>query len=103
MRVKKESENAGLKLNIQKTKSMASGLIISWQIDGETMETVTDFIFLDSKITVDSDYSHEIKSLLLLRRKAMTSLDAILKSKDHFADKAPYSQRYGFSSSHVQI
>ena len=78
----KESEKAGLKLNIQKTKVMASGPITSWQIDGETMETVTDFIFLDSKITADGDYSHEIKRHLLLGRKAVTKLDSILKSKD---------------------
>ena len=78
----KESEKAGLKLNIQKTKVMASGPITSWQIDGETMETVTDFIFLDSKITAVGDYSHEIKRHLLLGRKAVTKLDSILKSKD---------------------
>ena len=71
----------GLKLNIQKSKIMTSGPIISWQINGETMETVTDFIFLDSKITVDGDYSHEIKRHLLLGRKAMTNLDSILKSR----------------------
>ena len=82
MRVKEESEKVGLKLNIQKTKIMASSLITSWQIDGETMETVKDFIFLGSKITVDSDCSHEIKRLLLLGRKAMINLDSILKSKD---------------------
>ena len=75
MKVKEESEKAGLKLNIQKTKIMASSLIISWQIDGETMETVTDFIFLGSKITADCDCSHEIKRCLLLGRKAMTNLD----------------------------
>ena len=82
MKVKEESEKAGLKLNIQKTKIMASGLITSWQIDGETMETVTDFIFLGSKITAAGDWSHEIKRLLLLGRKAMTNLDIILKSTD---------------------
>ena len=82
MRVKEESEKAGLKLNIQKTKIMASGLIISRQIEGEKVETVTDFIFLGSKITVDSDYSHEIKRYLLLGRKAMTNLDSVLKSRD---------------------
>ena len=82
MKVKKESEKAGLKLNIQKTKIMASGPISSWQIDGETMETVADFISLGSKITVDTDYSHEIKRHLLLGRKAMTNLDSILKSRD---------------------
>ena len=78
MKVKEESEKAGLKLNIQKTSIMASSLITSWQIDGETMETVADFIFLDSKITADGDYSHEIKRSLLLGRKAMTNLDSIL-------------------------
>ena len=82
MKVKEESEKVGLKLNIQKTKIMASGPITSWQIDGETMETVTDFIFLGSKITADGDCSHEIKRHLLLGRKAMTNLDSILKSKD---------------------
>ena len=76
MNVKEESEKAGLKLNIQKTKIMASGPIISWQIDGKKMETVRDFIFLGSKITVDGDYSHEIKRRLLLGRKPMTNLDA---------------------------
>ena len=82
MKVKEESEKVGLKLNIQKTKIMVSGPITSWQIDGETMETVTDFIFLGSKITADSDCSHEIKRHLLLGRKAMTNLDSILKSRD---------------------
>ena len=82
MKVKEESEKAGLKLNIQKTKIMASSPITSWQINGETMETVTDFIFLDSKITADGDCSHEIKRCLLLGRKVMTNLDSLLKSKD---------------------
>ena len=82
MRLKEESEKAGLKLNIQKTKIMASGPITSWQMDGETMETVTDYIFLGSKITADGDYSHEIKRCLHLGRKAMTNLDSILKSRD---------------------
>ena len=82
MKVKEESEKVGLKLNIQKTKIMASGPITSWQIDGETMETVTDFIFLGSKITADGDYSHEIKRRLLLGRKVMANLDSILKSKE---------------------
>ena len=82
MKVKEESEKAGLKFNIQKTKVTASGSITSWHIDGETMETVTDFIFLGSKITSDGDCSHEIKRHLLLRRKAMTNLDSILKSRD---------------------
>ena len=82
MKVKEESEKVGLKLNIQKTKIMASGPITSWQIDGETMETVTDFIFLGSKITADGDCSHEIKRCLLLGRKAMGNVDSILKSRD---------------------
>ena len=82
MTVKEESEKAGLKLNFQKTKIMAFGPITSWQIDGETMEKVIDFIFLDSKITADGDCSHEIKRCLLLGRKAMTNLDSILKSRD---------------------
>ena len=82
MKVKEESEKVGLKHNIQKTKIMASSPITSWRIDGETMETVTDFIFLGSKITVDGDCSHEIKRCLLLGRKAMTKLDSILKSRD---------------------
>ena len=82
MQVKEESEKAGLKLNIQKTKKMAMGPITSWQIDGETIETVRDFIFMGSKITADDDCSHEIKRHLLLGRKAMTNLDSILKSRD---------------------
>ena len=82
MKVKKESEKVGLKLNIQKTKIMASGPITSWQIDRETVETVADFIFLGSKITADGDCSHEIKRHLLLGRKVMTNLDSILKSRD---------------------
>ena len=82
MKVKQEREKAGLKLNIQKTKMVASGPITSWQIDGETVETVTDFIFLGSQITADGDYSHEIQRCLLLRRKAMTNLDSIFKSRD---------------------
>ena len=85
MKVEKESEKVALKLNIQKTKIMASGPITSWQIDGETMETGTDFVFLSSKITADGDYSHEIKRCLLLGRKAMTNLDKILK-RYYFAD-----------------
>ena len=102
MRVKEESEKAGLKLNIKKTKIMASGPITSWQIDGETMKTVKHFIFLGSKITVDGDCSHEIKRHLLLGRNAMTNLDNVLKKqRHHFANKGPYSQKYGFSSSHV--
>ena len=82
MKVKEENEKAGLKLSIQKTKIMAFGPITSWQIDEETMETVTDFIFLSSKITADGDCSHEIKRLLLLGRKVMTNLDSIFKSRD---------------------
>ena len=82
MKLKEESEKVGLKLSIQKTKIMASGSVTSWQIDGEKMETVRDFIFLDSKITEDGDFSHEIKKHLLLGRKAMTNLDSILKSRD---------------------
>ena len=102
MKVKEESEKAGLKLNIEKMKIMASGPITSWQVDGETMETVTDFIFLDSKITADGDCSHEIKRCLLLGRKAMINLDSILKKQTHyFANKGPSSQGYGFSSGHV--
>ena len=87
MKVKEESDKVGLKLNIQKTKIMASGPITSWQIDGETVETVADFIFLGSKITADGDCSHEIKRHLLLGRKTMANLDSILKSRHPFADK----------------
>ena len=100
MKVKEESEKAGLKLNIQKTKIMASGPITSQQIDGETMETVKNFTFLTSKITADGDSSQEIKRHLLLGRKAMTNLDSILKSRD-IANTGPSSQNYGFSSGHV--
>ena len=100
IKVKEESEKAGLKLNIQKTKIMASSPITSWQIDGETMETVTDFILGGSKITADGDCSHEITRCLLLGRKPMTNLNSILKSRD-ITDKGPSSQGYGFSSSHV--
>ena len=103
MKVKEESEKTGLKLNIQKTKIMASGPITSWQIDGKTMETVTDFTSLASKITAHGDCSHEIKRCLLLGRKAMTNLNSILKSRDYFANKGPSSQGYGFSSSHVRM
>ena len=93
MKVKEESEKAGLKLNIQKTKIMPSGPITSWQIDGETMETVADFILGGSQITADSDCSHEIKRCLLLGRKVMTNLDSILKRKRHyFTNKGPSSQ-----------
>ena len=102
MKVKEESEKVGIKLNIQKTKIMASGPITSWQIDGETVETVKDFISGGSKITADGDCSHEIKRLLLLGRKVMLNLDSILKSRDiTFADEGPSSQSYDFSSSHV--
>ena len=83
MKVKEESEKVGLKLNIQKTKIMASGPITSWEIDGETVEVVADFIFLDSKITADGDCSHDIKRCLLLRRNVMTNLDSMLKSRDN--------------------
>ena len=99
-KVKEESESSNLKLNIQKTKIMASGFITSWQIDGETMERVTDFIFLGSKITADCNYSHETKRHFLLGRKAMTNLDSILKSRD-ITFLAKSSQSYGFSSGHV--
>ena len=102
VKVKEDSEKAGLKLNIQKTKITASGPITSWHTDGETMEKVTDFTFLDSKITADDNCSHEIKRRLLLGRKAMTNLDSILKSRrQYFANKSPFTQSYGFSSSHV--
>ena len=102
MKVKEESEKAGLKLNIQKTKIVASRPITSWKIDGKTMETVTDFIFWASKITADGDCSHEIKRCLLLWRKAMTNLYSTFKMQRHyFADKVQSTQSYGFSSSHV--
>ena len=102
MKVKEENEKVGLKLNIQKTKIMASGPITSLQIDGETMKTMTDFIFEDSKITEDGDCSHEIKRCLFLGRKAMTKLDSILKSRDiTFTKKGPSNQSYVFFSSHV--
>ena len=100
MKVKEESEKDGLKLNIQKTKIIASVPITSRQIDWEKMKTVTDFIFLGSKITADGYCSHEIKRHLFLGRKAMTNPDSILKSRD-FANRGPCSQSYGFSSSHV--
>ena len=102
MKVKEESEKAGLKLNIQKTKIMASGPITPWQIDGETMETVTNFIFLGSKITADGDCSHEIKRCLLLGKKTMTNLDNILKSRDiTLSTKVHLVRTMFFSSSHV--
>ena len=104
MKVKEESEKTALKLNIQKTKIMPSSPITSWYTDGEMMETVTDFIFMGSKIIVDSDCSHEIKRHLLLGRKIMTNLDSILKKqRDHFANNSPHSQSYSFSSSHVRV
>ena len=102
MWMKEESKKVGLKLSIQKTKITASSLITSWQIEGETVETVRDFIFLGSKITEDGDCSHKIKRCLLLGKKAMTNLDIILKKQRcYFADKGPSSQSYGFSSGHV--
>ena len=109
MKVKEESEKVGLKLNIQKTKIMGSGPITSWQIDGETVEAVSDFIFLGSKITADGDCSHESKKCLLLGRKVMTNLDSILKcrgkknkmQRHYFTNKGPSSQSYDFSSSHT--
>jgi len=101
MKVKEESKRVGLKLNIQKMKIMAYSPITSWKTDRETMETVTDFIFLGSKITVDDDFSHAIKRCLLLGRKDITNLDIILKSRDYFAKKGPSCQSYGLSSSHV--
>ena len=101
MKVKEESERVGLKLNIQKTKIMASGLITLWQIYGETVETVTDFILGGSKMTADGDCSHEIKRLLLLGRKVMTNLDNIQKQRHYFANKCRSSQGCGFSSGRI--
>ena len=109
MKVKEQSDKVGLKRNIHKTKIMASGPITSWQIDGETVETVADFNFGGSKITADGDCSHEIKRHLFLVRKVMTNLDSILQSyhidsilkRHYFANKGLSSQSYGFSSSHV--
>ena len=103
IKVKEESKKVGLKLNIQKTKIMASGPITSWQIDGETVVTVTDFILGGSKITADGDCSHEIKRHLLLGRKVMTNLDSIFKSRDITLPTKLSSQGYGFSSGHVWI
>ena len=100
MEVKEESEKVSLKLNTQKMKIMASGPNTSWEIDGETVEIVSEFLFLGSKITADGDSRHEIKRRLLLGRKVMTNLDSILKSRD-FANKGPSSQGYGFSGGHV--
>ena len=102
IKMKEESEKVGLKLNIQKTKIMASSAITSWQIDREIMERVRDFIFGGSKISADGDCSHEIKRHLLLGRKTTTNLDSILKSRDiTFLDKGPFSQSYVFCSSYV--
>ena len=102
MKVKKESEKVGLKLNIQKTRSMASSSITSWQIDGETMETLRDFILGDSKITADGGCSCEIKRCLLLGIKVMSNIDSILKSRDITLTKeGPFNQSYHFSSGHV--
>ena len=101
MKVKEESEKVGLKLNIQKTKIMAAGPITSWEIDGETVETVSDFVLEGSKITADGNCGHEIKRCLFLGRKVMTNLDSVLKSRHYFASKGPSSQDDGFSSCHV--
>ena len=101
MKVKEESEKVGLKLNNQKTKTMASSPITSWEIDGETVETVSYFIFWGSKITADGDCSHEIKRCLLLGKKVMNNLDNIQKQRHYFANKGPSSQGYGFSCGHV--
>ena len=101
MKVKEESEKAGLKLNIQKTKIMASGPIISWQIDGETMEAVTDFIFLGSQITADGDCSHEIKTLPPWKKGYDQPRQHIKRQRHYFANKGLSSQSYGFSNSHV--
>ena len=100
MKVKEESEKVGLKLNIQKTNIMASSPITSWEIDGETVATVSAFIFLGSNITADGDCSHEIKRRLFLGRKVITNLDSIFKSRD-IANKGPSSQGYDFSCGHV--
>ena len=102
MRVKEENEKAGLKLNIHKTEIMTSGPITLWKIDGEKVETMTDFIFFSSKVTADGEYSHELKRHLILGRKDVTNLDSVLKSRDSALPiKGPHSQSYGFSSSHV--
>ena len=103
MRVKEESEKVGLKLNIQKTKIMASGPITSWQMDEETVETVTDFIFWGFTITADGDYSHEIKTLAPWKKSYGQTRQCIKKQRDHFAYKGPYSQSYDFSSSHIWV
>ena len=101
MKVKEGNEKAHLNLSIQKMKIKASGPITAWQIDGETMKTLRDFIFLGSKITADGDCSHEVKRCLLLGRKAVTNIGSILKNRLYFADRGLYSQSYGFSNSHV--
>ena len=101
MKVKGESKKAGLKLNVQKTKIMASGPITSWQIDGETMETVTDFTFLDSKITADGDCNHEINMLAPWKKNYDQPRQHVKKQRHYFANKGLYSQSYGFSCSHV--
>ena len=101
MKVKEESEKAGLKLNIKMKKITASGPITSWQIDGETIKTVTDFIFLGSKITTDDDCSHEVKRLVLWKKSCDKPRQHIKKQRCYFYDKSPWSQSYGFSSSHV--
>ena len=103
MRVKEESEKAGLKLNIKKAKLMAPHVITSWQIEGKKVETVTDFIFLGSKIPVDGDCSHEIKTLAPRKEGSDKPRWRVEKQRHHFLDKGAYSQSYGFSSSHVQI
>ena len=103
MKLKEESEKADLKVNTQKTKVMASSPFTSWQIVGEKVKAVTDFIFLGSKISADGDWSHEIKRCLLFGRRAVTNLDIILKAETYFGDKGPSSQSCGFSSSHVWI
>ena len=96
MKVKKESKKTGLKFNIQKTKIMVSDSITSWQIDGEKVDTMADFIFLGSKITADSDCCYEIKRSLILQRKVMAEPDSVLKSRDITAEDGPHSQSYGF-------
>ena len=101
MKLKEDSEKVGLKLNIQKTKIVASSPITSWQIDGEAVETVADFILGGSEITADGDCSHEVKRCLLLGRKVMTTLDSILKAETLLWQQVPSSQGYGFSNSHV--
>ena len=103
MKVKEESEKAGLKLNFQKTKIMATGPITSWQIDGETIETVTDFIFLGSKITADGDWSHEIKTLAPWKKSYGQPRKHIIKQRHYFINKGPSSQNYGFSINHVWV